>query len=175
MMTLRIFTTVLTFGLLAAGPATESDVKAAYLMNILKFVHRKEPPADRETLMLCLGAPGTMEGSLRALEGNLIGGRKLKLRMLPKDDDLRACEAVFLGRTGGQQGTLGRAARLGLLTVGSDAEFISTSGMLSLIVEGRKVVLEVNGDAVKSAEWVFSSHLLEICRVVRPGSERWNR
>lgn len=159
-------------GVLAAGPASENDLKAAYLMNILKFVQRKEPPADRATLMLCLGAAGPLAGTLQTFEGNLLGGRKLKIRVLPKDDDLRACEAVYLGRTSGQQATLARAVQLGLLTVGNDAAFISSAGMLSLIVEGRKVVLEVNSDAAKSADWTFSSHLLEICRLVRPGSTR---
>ena len=65
---------------------------------------------------------------------------------------------------------LKRANRLGLLTIGSDAEFIAAAGMVSLVVEGRKIVVEVNGDAIKDANWVFSSHLLEVSRVTRPGS-----
>lgn len=154
----------------ATGPAAESDLKAAYLVNVLKLVHRKDLPAGQDSLMVCVAAAGTVEPSLRALEGRLIGGRKLKLRSLQKDDDLQSCAAIFLGRTAGYLPLLKRANRLGLLTIGSDAEFIAAAGMVSLVVEGRKIVVEVNGDAIKDANWVFSSHLLEVSRVTRPGS-----
>ena len=154
----------------ATGPAAENDLKAAYLVNVLKLVHRKELPVGLDSFVLCLGSAGGMEPSIRALEGRLIGGRKLKLRGLQKDDDLRSCEAIFLGRTAGYRPHLTRASRLGLLTIGSDVEFIASAGMVSLVVEGRKIVVEVNGDTIKDPNWVFSSHLLEVARVTRPGS-----
>lgn len=154
----------------ATGPATGGDIKAAYLVNVLKRVHRQELPVGLDSLVLCLGSAGGVERSIQALEGSLIGGRKLKLRGLQKDDDPRSCEAIFLGRTAGYQPLLKRAHRLGLLTIGSDADFIAAAGMVSLVVEGRKVVVEVNGDSIKDANWAFSSHLLEVSRVTRPGS-----
>ena len=158
-----------------AAAATESDLKAAYLINVLKLVHRKEPPADRGSMTLCLVAAGTLEQSMRAVEGSIIGGRKLKLLILRRDSEMRGCEAIFLGRTAGLRSTMDRARTLGLLTVGSDADFIPMSGMISLLVEGRKIVVEVNGDAIKTADWVFSSHLLEVARMTRPGTAAWNR
>lgn len=161
--------------LVYAGPpvATEQDVKAAYLVNILKLVRPKDAPAaERSELAVCLVNAGAVEPPLRALEGGLIGGRKLKLVTLQKEQEALPCQVVFLGRSAGQQAVITKARSLGLLTIGNDGEFISKSGMIALVVEGRKIVVEVNEESIRSSGWLFSSHLLEIARISRPGGVR---
>jgi len=148
----------------AAAPS-EHDIKAAYLLNILKLVHRKEAPVERKVLTMCLLTPGPVEQPLRALESSIIGSRKLRIRTIQKDENLRSCEVVFLGRSSGQQAALRWANSLGLLTLGNDVDFIPMSGMVALLVEGRKIVVEVNAESVRNPDWVFSSHLLEIARI----------
>ncbi|MBC8167921.1 MAG: DUF4154 domain-containing protein, partial [Bryobacteraceae bacterium] len=64
---------------------------------------------------------------------------------------------------------LATARATGILTMGNDREFLPLSGMVALIVENRRVVVEVNSLAIKHSVWVFSSHLLEIARLTSGG------
>jgi hypothetical protein len=124
---------------------------------------------DRHILTMCLLTPGPVEQPLRALESSVIDGRKLKIRSIRKEEDLRTCEVVFFGRSSGEQAMLNRANSQGVLTVGNDVAFVPMSGMVGLVVEGRRIVVEVNGEAVRSPDGTFSSHLLEIARVTNQG------
>jgi hypothetical protein len=105
---------------------------------------------------------------LRSLEGTLIHGRKLKIRKVGRDE-LDGCEAVFIGRSSGFESVIAQSQARGLLTIGNDAEFIPKNGMIALVVENRRVNIDLNRLALKRTDWVFSSHLLEAARVTSAG------
>jgi hypothetical protein len=147
-----------------AGPRTEHDIKAAYLLNILRLCERKSSPGTGTDLTLCLVAAGAIEKPMRELEQSPIRGRKLKIRTV-EQLDLRGCEALFFGRSAGYEPLLAKAGKMGILTIGNDHEFLSMSGMIALVVENRRIVLEVNQSATRDGEWKLSSHLLEAARL----------
>ena len=148
---------------------TDQDVRAAYLINILRLSHRKSPPpVSSPDLTLCLYRPGAIEQPLQALENSVVQGRKLRIRNIKKPE-IAGCDVVFFGETSGAEPALARAQSLGILTIGNDAEFIAISGMVALIVENRRMVVEIGQAAVRQGSWVFSSHLLEIARVTQEG------
>lgn len=146
-----------------SGP-TEHDVKAAYVINILRFAERRSSAAAGD-LTLCLFGAGLMEQPLVDLENSTVRGRKLKIRTIARSD-IAGCEAIFFGRSSGAESALAKAQSLGILTIGNDSEFIPMSGMLALVVENRRIVVEVSQSAVRNQQWVLSSHLLEIARVI---------
>lgn len=155
----------LSHSAMALPAVTEYDLKAAYLLNVLKFAERKSGPREPEFITLCLLAPGPIEKPLGALSNSVVRGRKLRVRPIGSHGDLRGCEVVFIGRSSGHRAMLEKANALGSLTIGNDAEFVPMSGMISLIVENRRIVVEVNQQAVHGRDWVLSSHLLEIARI----------
>jgi hypothetical protein len=126
--------------------------------------------ATRSDFVLCIVAAGAVERPLRILEGTAIRGRKLVIRRVD-DDNLARCEAVFFGRSSGAESILAKAETLGLLTVGNDSDFVPSSGMVALVVENRRIVIELNRQALKSGEWGFSSHLLELVRLASGGTQ----
>lgn len=147
-----------------AGPRTEHDVKAAYLLNILRLCERRSSLGAGTDLTLCLVAAGPIEKPMHELERTPIQGRKLRIRTIVHDD-LQGCEALFFGRSAGYESLLAKAGGLRILTIGNDHEFLSMSGMIALVVENRRIVLEVNQSATRNGEWKLSSHLLEVARL----------
>lgn len=150
---------------MALPAVTEYDLKAAYLLNVLKFAERKSGPLGPEFITLCLLAPGPIEKPLGALSDSVVRGRKLRVRTVGSHGDLQGCEVVFIGRSSGHRALLEKANALGVLTIGNDEDFVPMSGMISLLVENRRIVVEVNQQAVRGRDWVLSSHLLEIARI----------
>ena len=151
---------------LAASGASESDVKAAYVLNILRLTQRKEPTGNE--LHLCMLRAGVLEPALQALDGTLILGRRLKARTTQKGQ-IEGCDVLFFGELSGVAATLSRAHAMGMLTIGSDDKFLAMSGMVSLVMEHRRIVVQINQAALKSPVWLFSSHLLEVARVMQGG------
>ena len=151
---------------LASAPS-EYDVKAAFLLNVLRLSERR-PPISSNQLVLCAIAADSFEQSLRSLEGTSVHGRKLMLRRVGKGE-VEGCEAIFFGRTAGMEAALIKAQKLGILTVGNDTDFLPLSGMVALVVENRRVVVEINRLVLNTSHWTFSSHLLEIARLVSGG------
>lgn len=156
-------------GLGSAGPS-EYDVKAAYLLNVLKFAERKAVAAASDVLPLCLFAPGPIERPLAELANRLVHGRKLRVRTIGSAAELVGCEVVFVGRSSGHRAMIEKANAMGVLTVGNDGDFLRMSGMMALVIENRRVVVEINERAVNGRDWTISSHLLEVARIT--GGER---
>jgi YfiR/HmsC-like len=156
---------VLVHAMASGSAVTEHDLKAAYLLNVLKFAERRSGPVDPEYLTLCLVAPGPIEKPLGTLGDSGVRGRKLRVRLVGPGRDLQGCEVVFVGRSSGHRPLLDKANALGILTIGNDSEFVAMSGMMALIVENRRILVEINRHAVKGGDWVISSHLLEIARI----------
>lgn len=147
--------------------ATEYELKAAYVYNILRLVQRTGRQQG-EFVTLCTYAAGPIEQALRALEGSSLGGRRLRIKTSKDAPDMKDCDAAFFGRSNGAVSRmLAEANNGGLLTIGNDESFVPMGGMISLFVESRRVVVEVNPAAAAAAGWVVSSHLLDIARVVR--------
>ena len=80
---LRLAACTALTGLALAVPAsfgqvtTEAQLKAAYLVNFLKYV---EWPVQRPALTICLFGRDRLGPSLASYEGRQIGGRELKIR-----------------------------------------------------------------------------------------------
>jgi hypothetical protein len=152
---------------LAATP-TEHDLRAAYIFNILRLSERQAIAQPSPFLTLGIYAAGALDSPLRSLEGSVVRGRKFRIREIQQESELRGCDAVFLGRwRGGGAKILSAADMLGLLTMGDDSDFIPAGGMVALLVESRRIVVEINTEAIAGAGWSLSSHLLEVARLVK--------
>lgn len=164
---LTLFTALTSATPLAAPGPGESELKAAYVLNILRFSSRKGQSLTAD-LHLCLIRPGVIEPALKALDGTSVQGRRLRVRNAIKGV-IEGCDVLFFGDLTGVEKTLTQGHSTGVLSIGCDHRFVSLSGMVALVVEHRRIVVEINQAAVKSSDWVFSSHLLEIARVTAGG------
>jgi hypothetical protein len=161
----------------ADAPRLEYPVKAAFVYNFAKFVAwptAKFPQKDSPLVIGIVGAD-PFEGILDDLvesemdrKGKRIDGRRLVVRHLAPDNDLKQCHILFISRS--LQESLGQIlAGLGsesVLTVSEIDGFSARGGMLSLTVQKDTLKSELNLDAAERAGVKVSSRLSSVVRFV---------
>lgn len=168
---LRLVTRVALAGLALAVPAsfgqvtTEAQLKAAYLVNFLKYV---EWPAQRPTLTICLFGRDSLGPSLASYEGRQIGGRELNIRKVSSPEQLADCHELYIPDT--EEARFGAVLRWvenqPILTV-SDAEaFARGGGAIALIRSEGRLQFDVNTDALARAGLKPSSQMMRLARHV---------
>jgi hypothetical protein len=160
----------------AQAPMGESEVKAMFVYNFLKFVEwpseaiRSKDPF----VVLIIGDGATADATERFLESKMIGERPLFVRRTNWDASLAGARAVFVVEhdTKKLRHVLDAAAIAGVLTIGEGEAFTTRGGVIGLLVEDRKVRFDVDTTAAQSAGLRVSSKLLALTRVVRSSGDR---
>ncbi|HVS66780.1 MAG TPA: YfiR family protein [Thermoanaerobaculia bacterium] len=173
----------------AAGQvmAGAEEVKAAFLVKLLGYT--EWPPssfehAESPLRVLVVGneeVAQALEEVARRTSG--INGHPIEVvferlpgRELRASDDVleeaRRSHAVYL-----EEDDRGRAIRFlemldksDVLTVGGLPGFAASGGMIGLREEGRRIVFDANPQAIRSSSLQVSARVLQLARVVHPGS-----
>jgi hypothetical protein len=146
----------------------EYQVKAAYLYNFLKYVEWPEPM--NRTFMICVAGQnpfGTVLAGLTSTER--VRGNPVKTELILGPEP--ACDVVFTPRSSNIPAYLQAAAGKPVLTVGESPRFIEQGGILNFFLENGKVRFEVNRSAAERVGLRFSSRLLQLAKLVDPGTE----
>lgn len=162
-------------GLTLAMPAsfgqatTEAQLKAAYLVNFLKYV---EWPAQHPVFTICLLGRDSLGASLASYEGRQVGGRELRVRRVGSPEQLADCHELFISDT--EEARFGALLRWvenqPILTI-SDAEvFTRDGGAIALIRSEGRLQFDVNAAALARAGLKPSSQMMRLARQVIGGS-----
>ena len=151
----------------AQGRHVESEVKAAYLYNLAKFV--LWPPSAGRSDQLVVGVIGNdVFGNVltRVVLGKRVQGREIVVRQLRADEDLRVYDIVFVGAlaTGHSADILLRVRAAGVLTVGETPDFIREGGHVRFYAENEKVRIQIDAAGAEQAGLKISSQLLSLSR-----------
>lgn len=150
----------------AAPPASEQEVKGAYLFNFTRYV---EWPAgayaspDAPVNLCILGESGFAEIVRQTVEGRRSRGRPI--RVLEPDEPSQAtdCHIAFLpSRTREARLWLGALQRAATLTVGDGPDFLRLGGMIAFVRMDQTLRFEVNAAAVRRAGLQISSRVLAL-------------
>ena len=105
----------------------------------------------------------------RAVEDKKISGRRIIVKRLPWNQQIKECHLLFVASS--------EAARMGqldhlvggrpVLTIGETPAFAREGGIISFVIEEKKVRFEINTEAAKHANLNLSSKLLSLARIVR--------
>lgn len=155
---------------LAAWPAraqvtSEPEIKAAYLVNFLKYV---EWPGQRTTINLCLFGRDSMGPYLAAYEGKHIGGRELRIRRVSSPEQITDCQELFIPET--EEARFAVVMRWvdkqAILTV-SDAEaFTREGGAIALARSEGRLQFDINADALARAGLRANPQMLRLARQI---------
>ena len=169
----------LLFGIRLEAQATmgESQIKAMFVYNFLKFV---EWPVDASAspkdpfVVLIIGDGPTADATESFLESKMIGDRPLVVRRTQSDPSFTGVQAAFVVERDGKRlhRILGAATAAGVLTIGEGDDFATLGGVIGLLVENRKVRFDVDTSAAQSAGLRVSSKLLALTRNVRSSGDR---
>jgi hypothetical protein len=161
----------------AQSPMNESQVKAMFVYNFLKFV---EWPADTSVgakdpfIVLIIGEGATADATEHFLESKTIGERPLVVRRIRWDQSLAGGRAAFVVEQDAKKlhHILEAAASAGVLTIGEGESFTTRGGVIGLLVEDRKVRFDVDTTAAQVAGLRVSSKLLALTHAVRSSTDR---
>jgi hypothetical protein len=161
----------------AQAPLGESQVKAMFVYNFLKFV---EWPVDASVgatdpfVVLIIGEGATADATERFLESKTIGDRPVVVRRTQWDRSLAGARAAFVVEPDPKKlhRVLDAAAAAGVLTIGEGDDFTTRGGVIGLLVQDRKVRFDVDTSAAQSARLRVSSKLLALTRAVRSSTDR---
>jgi len=157
---------------LHAQAATEYQVKAEYVFNILKFVEWPDnatPDTHGKWVIGYLGDSPVGEELARFLEGKEVFGRSLEAKKLQLSDSLQSCNILFISSSEKKKlpSILSALRGSSVLTVADMDDFIGSGGMIQLFVEDTRLRMTIDVSATTRARLKISSKMLLLARVVR--------
>ena len=149
----------------------EYELKATYLRKIPSFVKWPTNAANtsKAAFQMCtLGAYPFGTRLAQEVGGVTVGGRRIELRWVHKEQELDGCEVIFFSRSEGKhygkilEGLKGKS----VLTVGESEGFLEAGGMVELSFENHRLQMEVNLVAARSANLKVDARLLALAKRV---------
>jgi hypothetical protein len=148
----------------------EYDLKAAILVNVLRFVDWPAAAysSPQTPTQLCVLGRDPFGGALDQYSGTTVNGRPLAIRRLERGDEVRGCQLIYISSS--ERNLLGQILQhlqgQPSLTVGEMDQFAARGGMVQLTVENKQVHFTVNLAAASRAELRIRSNLLALSRLV---------
>ena len=163
-------------GIDAQEAPTEYQVKAAYLLNFLKFVEWPgDPNADihERWIVGVIGENPFGDGLSQIIKGKAVQGHELEVREFRSGEDLRVCHVLFMSVSEKKRlaSTLAGLNGSSVLTVGDMDHFIESGGMVQFVMEEKRVRFAIDIGATSRSRLKVSSKLLSLARTVT-GTER---
>jgi hypothetical protein len=151
----------------AADESLEYRVKAAFLLNFIKFI--EWPPTafqdSSSPITICLLGDDPFGRILdQIVEGEVVTGRKITVARIKIAPAPKACQVVFASKTGKEVLNILRSLEAGVLTVGEGESFIREGGMIAFVIEERHVRFRANQAAAENAGLKLSSKLLSVAK-----------
>jgi YfiR/HmsC-like len=144
------------------GDRLEYQVKAAFLVNFLKFVDWPAAASDSPWVIGILGHDpfaGVVEDTVR---GKMVSGRRVEVRHYARPADVKDCNILFIGRA--DNARLGIPVQPGLLTVGEAPGFLKSGGIINFYLDDNRVHFEIRPEVAHAAGLRVSSQLLKLGR-----------
>ena len=155
----------------AASPASEYQVKAAYLFNFGQFVEwpAQSYPSANAPFVICIVGRDPFGKTLDdVVRGESLGGRQLVVRRFKDADEVDACHILFIARSEAEhlEQTLDSLRGRNVLTV-TDIEGAEQRGAIIVLVnQNNRVRMRINLSAARASNLVISSNLLRPAELV---------
>ena len=152
-----------------AEPASEFDVKAAFLLNFTKFI--EWPPsafaAADSPMNICVIGKDPLGAALdEIVQGEAVNGRRVAVERLPAMPPPKTCQLIYISAEGKGIEKMLSGVGPGVLTVGEGDDFLRGGGMIGFVIENRRVRFDINQAAAEGAALKLSSKLLRVARFV---------
>jgi len=155
----------------SAGSPLEYQVKAAFLLNFIRFVEWRDDAFKTATDPLVVGILGKdpFDGALdQTISNKLINGRSVVVRRISDAASARDCHVIFLAwsETRRLSDVANGMVNRGMLIVGESEGFAQRGGMINFVVRDSHVRFEINPSAAARAGLKVSSKLLQLAIIV---------
>lgn len=171
---------LLVLGLAASADAARSEdqrdtapasaIRAAMLLNFVKFVEWPPEHGDPNTRVLCVVDDPAVSDALDTMtDGRRIGGRHLVAKRLRFDAPFTACHVLYVSGLNPERVAplLDRVRNVPVLTVSDYDRFAPMGGMVHFFVQDGKMRFAINPAAAQRARLKLSSQLLVVATIVK--------
>jgi len=149
----------------------EYRAKAIFLSKFPSFVEWPEEalPAGQAPFQVCVYGDFSFGMTLAAnTRGETVHGRRMEVKWLHKEKELRACHILFVSRSEAKhyKQVLDAVQGTSVLTVGETQDFLAAGGAISLLFQQDALQFEVNLESASEAHLKLSSRMLALARRV---------
>ena len=153
----------------ALAPASEYQVKAAYLLNFTKFIEwpAAQSSSDSSSPFLVCIVGNDPFGKLldEIIDGETLNGHKLEIRRATLQNSA-GCQVVFFSKSAPPIPKGLVAPNSGVLLVGEGEDFLKQGGAIAFVIQNRRVQFDINQFAAQRSGLILSSRLLNVARTV---------
>jgi len=153
------------------GESLEFKVKAAYILNIMKFIdwETKKLHADAP-IKIALAGSDPINDVLEKLSNNKIGAHSLIIERIGVESiDSVKCHLLFIGRS--EKPKLAEILKNlkggSVLTVSDIPDFAKQGGIIGFVIVNERVKIEINMIEAKRAGLKIGAKLLEVAKVIK--------
>jgi hypothetical protein len=148
----------------------EYSVKAVFLLNFARFV--EWPPAafasEESPMELCVLGKDPFGRLLDDVaQGETVEGRRLVIRRISAPPAAKTCQILYVDPEWKDLPKVLSALGHGFLTVSEGPGFLRDGGMISFVIDNRRVRFDINSTVPGSAGLKVSSKLLNVARSVK--------
>lgn len=149
-----------------AEAVPEYAMKAAFLYNFSLFT--EWPELSGNTFNMCIFGHPALAYALDTIEGKQVYNRPITVSYLTNLDNLKNCQILYLdaSESVGVEKILGKISASPVLTVTDSPEVMQHGFMIGMLIENRRIVFEINQQAVQRAHLNISSKLLRLAKTV---------
>lgn len=163
----------------ASAPRDEQQVKAAYVLNFLRFTEWPGPPRSEDEFVLAVIGTREFADTLRGIarEAVKLGQKPVRVHRLEPgaaparlERVLDGADAVFVqsAEPGVAETVLALSASRPVLTIGDVPGFAAAGGMLGLVPRGQRIVFDANPRAIQASGLQVSAKVLKLAHIVEP-------
>jgi hypothetical protein len=154
-----------------APPSVEYQVKAAFLLNFVKFIEWPPEvfPNEKAPITLCVFGHDPFGSALDdIIRGRTVNNRAVLVRRINEKRDLKSCQLVFVSAAEDKRlpEVLNNLKDTSAIVVGEGEGFAEHGGGIQFFLEDNRLRFAVNVDAVQRARLRVSSKLLALARIV---------
>ncbi len=158
----------------AFSNGTEYKLKAAYLYQFTKFAQWPGGQFinDETPIRICILGRNPFGSSLESFSGRKSQHRNLSIQYLLSLKNISDCHVIFISQSEEKRLTqiLQRIENSPVLTVSDIEGFARRGGIIGFVYKRKKVGIEINVDASRTAGAKLSSKLLEVATLVQDGT-----
>jgi YfiR/HmsC-like len=152
-----------------AQAPSEYQVKAAFLLNFIKFVGWPASSFESPTspFSICVLGDDPFGRDLdQVVEGETISGRRVEVVRLQRGPIPKSCQVLFVSKSEKDPGILSGVGP-GVLTVSDRDRFLMEGGMIAFVIEDRHVRFDINQRAASKGSLTMNARMLNVARSVQ--------
>ena len=153
----------------AEQPVSEAQVKAAFVLNFIKFVTWPESEGESGEFSICTMKHSVLTEVIAQLaKGGPVAGKRVSVRKVDRLNS-KQCRVVLVESEDYPEfaSTSKALANQPVLTIGSGAGFTEGGGMLELFTENRRIQFDAYLPAIQRSGLSVSASLLRLARNLR--------